>query len=178
MQPHTFRTKLVLLLTVAAMPIIFSACDIASPELPTFTTLFTLPFERQEVLMEELVEEDGILGIDGDGELFISVDGDSLTVELDQDLAVDLDAQDLSMEMGNIEIDAGEPVGRDFELVELYPAAGELPPGTVPVPPFQFDLSPEPQDIESVLYAHLVEGSLRVTLSNELQVPISGAAPP
>ncbi len=160
---------------VAALALI--GCDIASPELPSFTTVLNIPFERQEVLMADLVEDEELLYSD-DGGLYIYLEGDSLRVELDQDLSVELESHESTYELGLFELEAGEAGNFDFDLSELYPEVLLLPPGTVPVPPFAFVLNPEPQDIVDVQSAHVESGYLRAIIDNQFQVPLSGPEMP
>lgn len=152
----------------------FSACDIASPELPIFTTILNLPFERQEVLMADLVEDEELLFSDSEGGLYIFLEGDSLRVDLDQDMSVELESQESTYELGLFTLEAGEAGNFDFDLSEIYPDILLLPPGTVPVPPFAFVLNPETQDIEDVESAHVESGYLRAIIDNQFQVPLSG----
>jgi len=160
---------LLVLLTILA-----AGCDIANPELPTFTTTLNIPFERQEVLMADLVDEEELLFSDESGGLYVYLEGDSLRVQLDPDLSLDLNPQQSSFELGEISLESAEAGNFDFDLEEVYPDAGSLPPGTVVVPPFEFELNPEPRDLDGIRSAHVLSGALRAVIENDFQVPLSG----
>ena len=159
-------------LIIAAL--VFAGCGIANPEMPSFTTILNIPFEQQDVLMADLVEDEDLLFSDEGGGLYIYLEGDSLRVALDQGMSVELESQEANFELGIIELDGGEAGNFDFDLSEIYPAVLLLPPGEIPIPPFEFELSPDPQDIVDVISAHVESGILRAVIDNQFQVPLSG----
>ncbi|MDP6417858.1 MAG: hypothetical protein QF492_01310 [Candidatus Krumholzibacteria bacterium] len=160
------------------LTVFLGACEIAEPALPHFTTPITIPFASQEVLLEDLLDEEGLIEADENSGLWISFEGESLRVELEQNLSVDLPETRAGLELGTFDVSAGEALAYDYTLLELYPESEALPPGEVEVPAFEFELTPDRKDVAGVESAHLIGGELRALIINGLQVPISGASEP
>jgi len=174
--PVDHRSLLRRLLTAIAVlaPTLFTACNIASPQLPGFTTLLNIPFQKQEVLMSDLVEQEDLLFSDDEGGLYIYLEGDSLRVDLDQDLSIGIEAQESQHELGSFHIETADAGNYAYELDEIYPDVLLLPPGLVQVPPFEFELHPDPKDIVNVETASVESGFLMAVVDNQFQVPLSG----
>jgi len=153
-------------------------CEIADPELPTFTTHLTVPLGTERLDIIDLVEDEDYLVALADGTLGFSVDGDPDTVSLDVDLAADIPAQTISGSLGNFTLEVASPPAFDFLLSDLYPDAVLLDGLTVPVPGFGFTTASGAEDLADLEQATLAEGRLTVTVSNGLPVPVSAASGP
>lgn len=153
-------------------------CEIADPEMPTFTTHLAVPLGTERLDIVDLVDsEDYLVSLD-DGALGFSVDGDPDTVSLDIDLAADIPAQTISGSLGNFNLEVASPPAFDFLLSDLYPDAVLLDGLTAPVPGFEFTSASDAEDLADLEQATLAGGRLTVSVTNGLPVPVSAASGP
>jgi hypothetical protein len=175
------RNRRHLILTAAAFTIILivaAGCEIQDPALPTFSTRLSVPIGSHEITVSELIEDQDYLYAGGDSVLTFQIDGDTTSVVLDLDLSADLEGQNIDAEIGLISLPASDPLIFGFLLEDIFPGAGSLPPGPVPVPAFDFDLESDPSIIEDIESAHIASGELRFVLRNNLPIPMSGTSAP
>lgn len=179
MFPH-LRSRIIAAALLAGGAWLLAGCDIEirDPALPTFTTRLAVPLGHQELTVAELIDDQDFLAAGADSVLAFSVDGDSTEVALDLDLSVDLAGAAAGTAIGPIALDDAPPLGFGFTLDEIYPAASLLPPGPVVVPAFDFVLDGEPADVQDIRSAAVQTGRLRLTLRNDLPVPLSGPDEP
>lgn len=172
----TIRTAAALAAAVA-LPAL-TGCEIEEPALPTFSTRIAVPLGLHEFTVAELVEDQENFHALADSVLGFSLEGDTTALDLDLDLSADIAGEEVETVLGVIELPAAPPLDFGFTLEEIFPGAGSLPPGPVPVPAFDFDLESDPADLADITSAHVQSGGLRVTVRNDLPIPVSGDAPP
>lgn len=176
--PRCFLTRSLVsaLAVLASAATLFGGCEVAKPELPTFTTRLALPIGDERLDLMDLVDDVDYLVALEDGGLGFTVSGDADTVALDFDLGADLPAQSLVNELGTFSLGLAEPDPFAFGLAELYPPAVLLDGATTVVPPFSFTMDGDPAPVPDVASATVTEGTLLVTVDNGLPVPVSGPA--
>ncbi|MFO7608581.1 MAG: hypothetical protein R6X35_05200 [Candidatus Krumholzibacteriia bacterium] len=172
MRHHPSRTAAWLL----PLPALLAACEIADPQLPTFTTRLALPIGDARLDVMELVEDQDYLVALPDGTLGFTVAGDPDTVALDFDLGVDLPAQSLASSLGTFVFAPAAPAPFAFTLGGIYPPAALLDGTTTVVPPFSFATASDPAPVPDLESAHLTAGTLVVSVDNGLPVAVSGPA--
>ncbi|MEZ4388673.1 MAG: hypothetical protein R3D98_14110 [Candidatus Krumholzibacteriia bacterium] len=153
-------------------------CEIAEPQMPTYTTHLAIPLGTERLEIVDAVDDEDYLVALPDGSLGFAVDGDPDTVSLDLDLAADIPAQSVRGDLGNFTLDLASPPSFDFVLSDLYPAAVALDGQTVPVPGFGFTAASAPSDLADLESALLAGGLLTVTVTNGLPVPVSAPSGP
>jgi hypothetical protein len=172
--PRRLVTGLVLVAGLGAG----AGCEIAPPELPRFTSTITVPLGRQRVTAAEIAADESFLAVGADSLLSLTISGGSDTLSVAAELAADLPATTVAATLGDFAPIGGAPVGFDFALRAIYPAAVSLDGATVTVPPFSFDLDGAPADLPNLIAARVASGRLEVTVVNGLPVTVSGAVPP
>lgn len=176
---HTSHSRRPVALAAAlALLIACAGCEIADPALPSFSTRLAVPVGAQDLTVTELIEDQDYLYAGEDSVLWFSVEGDSTNIDLDLDFSIDIEASDTSVEIGPVGLDDLEPLGYGFVLADIWPAVTLLPPGTWPVPAFEFEVESEGEGFEGFESADVRSGRLRLVLTNDLPIPISGAALP
>jgi len=175
---HDGTPRIMILLGSAAAALaaglLLGGCEVAEPKLPTFTTQLALPIGDDRLDVLDLVNDEDYLVALEDGSLGFTVSGDPDTIALDFDLGADLPAQSLASTLGTFAIDPVSPDPFAFPLADLAPAAAALDGMTTPVPAFAFGLTGYPSPIPDVTSATVASGSLQVTITNGLPVPVSG----
>ncbi len=167
--------RIAILLPLPAL-MLAAGCEIAEPEMPSFTTQVSVPLGEERLDVAEALDgEEYLTELDGNT-LGFTVDGDPDTVSLDFDLAADIAAQSVEESLGAFALDLAAPVDIDFALAQLYPPATAFDGLTVPVPPFPLVQTSDAEDIEDVESATLSAGTLVVTVHNGLPVPIGAAS--
>lgn len=172
MRHHPRRTAAWLL----PLPALLAACEIADPQLPTFTTRLALPIGDERLDVMELVEDQDYLVALADGTLGFTVAGAPDTVALDFDLGADLPAQSLASSLGTFDLEPAAPEPFAFGLGGIYPPAALLDGTTTVVPPFSFATASDPAPLPDLESAHLTAGTLVVSVDNGLPVAVSGPA--
>ncbi|MHB8080447.1 MAG: hypothetical protein ACYDIE_14490, partial [Candidatus Krumholzibacteriia bacterium] len=137
-----------------------AGCDFAPPELPRFTTTLTVPLGRQRVTAAEIAADESFLEVGADSLLSLAIAGGSDTLAVAVDLAADLPAATVAATLGDFALVDGAPVGFDFALGTIYPAATALDGATLAVPPFTFDLGGAPADLPAIVAARVASGRL------------------
>jgi len=155
-----------------------AGCTIEEPTLPTFESEWLVPIGEYEKTVQEIIEDEPDFVIGQDGAISLSTSGDLDGVAVGDQLDVDVDGMSFEAAIGNVSIDASDPIGFDNRLGDLYPQAELVDGFTMPVPGFTFDLTTDPQDIPGFESATLASGGLRVEVVNGLPVPVGGTAPP
>jgi hypothetical protein len=155
-----------------------AGCEIAQPELPRFTTTITVPLGAQRVTAVEIADDESFLAVGADSLLFLAISGDRDTLSVAADLSAELPATTIAATLGEFAPVSGAPVGFDFALRAIYPAAAPLNGATVAVPPFTFNLAGAPADLPGISAARVAGGRLEVTVTNGLPVAVSDADPP
>lgn len=176
--PRQLRQSVAAMLLAMLVGLILTGCEIAEPELPTYTTSVAVPLGQERLDIADVVDDEDYLIAMEDGTLGFQVEGDPDTVSLDLELAADIPSQTVSGDLGNFSLDVASPPSFDFALVDLYPAAAALDGMTMPVPGFQFTTASDPEDLADLDSATLSAGTLTVTVSNGLPVPVSAASGP
>ena len=153
-----------------------AGCEIVEPKMPSYTTSLGVPLGRERLDIIDAIDDEDYLVAMPDSTLGFRVDGDPDTVSLDFDLGADIDPQSVRGELGTFSLDVASPPSFEFALVDLYPEAAALDGLTTPVPGFEFgDVSPA-EDLADVQSATIASGTLTVTVSNGLPVPVSADA--
>ncbi len=165
-------------LTFVAAGLLVTGCEIATPEMPRFTTRLSIPIGEEQILIADLVDDEDYLIAMDDGSLGFFVSGDPDTLALDFDLGVDVPAQQVAGELGAFRLDLDAGTSFAFTLVQLYPPAGALDGQTSPVPPFVFASQSGAEDIPDIESASLAAGTLTVTVGNGLPVAVSATSGP
>lgn len=181
MSVHTLQTHLARLVIATATFSILAlmvGCEIQEPALPTFSTHFAVPLGTHEVTIEDYIDDQDFLFAAADSVLAFSLEGDTTTLELDVDLSVDLTGESIDTELGPIDLPPSSPLDFGFTLMEIYPEAALLPPGPVTVPGFDINLASDPADLQDITSALVSSGLLRLVLTNNLPIPVSGSGPP
>ena len=163
---------------LATCVVLAAGCTIEEPQLPSFTTMATIPIGGHEITVTELIEDEDFLTEGENSAVMFAIEGEATTVSLDFDLSADLDGASFSAELGDFTIAAPPAMDFGFRLDELYPDAASLPPVPLPVPAFDFTLDSSPADIDGIESATLATGTLSVEVFNGLPVTVSGDAPP
>ncbi len=153
-------------------------CEIAEPQLPTFTTTLALPLGVERFEIADLIDDqDHLIALD-DGTLGFWISGEPATVGLDFDLGASFPSQRIVGELGTFTLDLDSGVDVSFTLAGLYPAAAGLDGATTPVPAFTFASQSGAEDIADLRRASVAAGTLTISLSNGLPVAVSAEAGP
>ena len=172
------RRHAVLLLLLVAAGTLLGGCEIADPELPSYQTRLAVPLGEERLdIIDAIDDEDYLTALD-DGTLGFFIDGDPDTVSLDFELAADIDPVNVSGDLGTFDLALSAPADFAFVLTDLYPAAAALDGMTMPVPAFSFASESSGQDLADLESATLASGSLTVTVTNGLPVPVSADSGP
>lgn len=172
------RHLTVLALLGALGGLMLAGCEIVEPRMPSYTTHLAVPLGQERLDIADVIEDEDYLIAMPDSTLGFRVDGDPDTVSLDFELAADIEPQSVTGELGNVSLDVADPPSFDFALVDLYPAAAALDGMTMPVPGFDFTTESGPEDLADVESATIASGTLTVTVSNGLPVPVSAPSGP
>ncbi|MBD3222892.1 hypothetical protein GF314_16815, partial [bacterium] len=163
-------------LIVATVGFLLAGCEIVEPKMPRYTTSLDVPLGQERLDIIDVIDDEDYLVAMPDSTLGFHVDGDPDTVSLDFDLGADVEPQSVRGELGTFTLGVASPPGFDFALVDLYPEAAALDGLTTPVPEFAFgDVSPT-EDLADVESATVASGTLTVTVTNGLPVPVSADA--
>ena len=172
------RRFAVLLLLLATAALLLCGCEIADPELPSYQTRMALPLGEERLDIIDAIDDEDYLTALEDGTLGFYVDGDPDTVSLDFELAADIDPLSVSGDLGTFDLTLSAPADFSFVLTDLYPAAAALDGMTMPVPAFTFGSESPAEDLADLESATLASGTLTVTVTNGLPVPVSADAGP
>ncbi len=172
--PHRLAAPAVGLVLLAACV----GCEIADPALPSFSTRLAVPVGSHDLTALELIEDQDFLSAGVDSVLCFGVEGDTADIELELDFSVDIEALSTDAEIGAVTLDELDPLTYDFVLSDVWPGAEFLPPGTWPVPAFDFDLESDSEGLDDFESADLASGRLVLALDNGLPIPLSGPLPP
>ncbi len=166
---------LVILILLAAITLL-GGCEINKPEMPTFDTSLTIPLGVERIDILDAVEDEDFLIIGDDGGLSFFIDGDPDTMDFDFELSADIGSQTIEQGLGNFELSAIDPMTYAFELGQIWaPADGATDVLTV-VPAFPIDVLSSAQDIPDIESATMTSGTISLTLTNGLPVPVSAAS--
>ena len=163
---------------MVVVAIVTAGCEIQEPVMPTFSTRLSVPIGSHEITVQELIEDQDFLSAGADSVLSFSIDGDTTSVVLDVDFSAELQGEHIDTEIGPISLPIADPVDFGFVLDDLYPGASSLPPGPTSVPAFDFDLVSDAAALDDIVSALVASGELRLTLINNLPIPLSGSSPP
>jgi hypothetical protein len=150
-------------------------CSFEAPEAPTFDTQIVVPISEQRFSIAELLED--IDGIEIDStDIRISLAGELDEVTVDDELSLSMEGTSFSSELGTFELNDGLGADVGFTFGELAPG---VPPGDTVVPPFAFSLPQrDASSIDDFSQVTFASGELRISITNGLPVPISGACSP
>lgn len=166
----------------AALLLVASAaltgCEINKPEMPTFETSLTIPLGVERIEIMDAIEDEDFLTIADDGGLSFFIDGDPDTMSFDFELEADIASQTIEEGLGNFNLEAIDPMSYEFELGQIWAPADGVTGMPAVVPGFPIDVLSPAQDIPDVESAELTEGTVTVTLQNDLPVPVSAASGP
>jgi len=166
---------LVILILLTAITLL-GGCEINKPEMPTFDTSLTIPLGVERIEILDAVEDEDFLIIGDDGGLSFFIDGDPDTMDFDFELSADIGSQTIEQGLGNFELSAIDPMTYAFELGQIWaPADGATDVLTV-VPAFPIDVLSSAQDIPDIESATMTSGTISLTLTNGLPVPVSAAS--
>lgn len=183
MQPVRIRkplTRMLLIRVIPGLPVLLlaGACEINSPQLPSFETTVTMPLGLERFEIAEIVEDDDTLVIGPAGGVVFRASGSPDTLAFDHDLAADFPAQAVRQDIGSFQLDDPEPVASDYPLAEAWPPAAGLVGVQTEVPPFGFDLTSDPLDLGGIEECHLAAGDVALTITNGWPVPLGDGAEP
>ena len=80
------------LLAIYALVLLLSGCEINKPEVPIFTTTLAVPIGEKRIDIQDLVEDEDFLVVDGEAGLSFTITGDPDSLAIESDLSVDLEA--------------------------------------------------------------------------------------
>ncbi len=160
------------LLTLTALLLLTAGCDINSPEMPSFDTVFVVPLGTERLEIMDAVDDEDFLLVADDGSLGFHLDGDPDTLSLDFDLSVDVPGQSIDQGLGNFDLPAPAPLTYDFQLSDIWAPATGVTGLTTLVPAFPIDVTSGGQDLPDMTSATLSDGILSVTVTNNLAVPV------
>lgn len=169
---------LVTALLMAGAVGLLGGCEINKPEMPTFDTSLTIPLGVERVEVLEFVEDEEFLVVGSDSSLAFYIDGEPDTLAFDFDLSADIGSQSVQQGLGNFALPTADPMAYSFVLGQLWPDADGLVDQPAVVPPFPIDTASEGQDLPDIQSAVLAAGSVSITVTNGLTVPISADSGP
>lgn len=161
-----------ILIILSALTIL-GGCEINKPEMPTFDTSLTIPLGMERVDVLDAVEDEDFLIIGDDGTMNFFIDGDPDTVSFDFELTADIGSQTIEQGLGNFSLEALDPMNYSFELGQIWAPANGVTNLITIVPAFPIDVLSTSQNIPDIDSANLASGSISLTLSNGLSVPVS-----
>jgi hypothetical protein len=176
-RPGPAHPALAALLVIAAAALL-GGCEINKPEMPTFDTRMIIPLGVERVEVLDLVEDEEFLVVGSDSSLSFFIDGDPDTLAFEFDLAVDFPDQSIQQGVGNFSLPAADPMAYSFVLSDIWPAAEGMVSQPAIVPPFPIAVASDGQDLPDIDSATLDSGSVEITVTNGLPVPISAASGP
>ena|GEM_PF-1488238 len=172
------RSILVRGFLVPPLLLLAAACEINSPQLPSFDTTVTMPLGLERFEMAEIIEDDDSLVIGPAGGVLFRTTGSPDTLAFDHDLAADFPAQAVRQDIGNFRLEDPDPVASEYPLTEAWAPAAGLVGLETEVPSFDFDLTSDPLDLGGIEECHLAAGDLDLTITNGWPVPLGGLADP
>lgn len=174
--PHHFPAPTGLLLL--GLLLAGTGCEINKPEMPSFDSTFVLPLGTERLEVMDAIDDEQYLQVAADGGLAFHLDGDPDTLALAFDFSVEILAQTIDQGLGDFALPPAAPLAYRFELGDIWaPAAGVDGMATV-VPAFPIDLTSGGQDLPDVTSATVSSGTLTVTVTNGLAVPVSADSGP
>ena len=174
--PWTWRLAAALT-AIALAAVLMTGCEIAEPKLPVFTTQVAVPIGYERLDIADIVDDEEYLVVMPDHQLGFRVAGDPDTVSLDFDLTADVPPQSMRSDLGDFDLAPSSAPSMNFTLGKLYPAAIALDGTTPQVPGFIFDRTSAGEDLADVTSATVASGSVIITVTNGLPVPLSSALP-
>ncbi len=164
---------LLLILCSLGILALLGGCEINSPEMPTFDTTVTIPLGVERVEILDSLDDEDYLVQDPDGTVSFFIEGDADTMDFDFELATSIEGQTIQQGLGNFELAALDPISYDFELGEIWAPASGVTNLLTPVPGFPIAVASSAQDLPDIESATLASGSVQITVTNGLPVPIS-----
>ncbi len=174
-----YYLKVVLLAICIAMMVFISGCSFDEPVLPEWTIAVNVPLENETfILGEEIVNDSTIIVQGGDSSIYISIDGELDTMEIDiSDFNLPSTNITQSFVIGAIELQNLDALRSPVvTLGELLPTLEEVVAvaDTVPATFSDTTLRPQPQQLRSNQFKalHVVNGELSIRFDNDLPVPV------
>ncbi len=156
----------------AALP----GCSWERPEAPSFDTVFNVPLGEYTYTGADLASS--LQSVAGDtskpGPLVVCLGDEAEPIELGDGLALDAEGVEAELKLEAFQIEGFSQRHVFFGVGQLLPDS--LPLGLETVLP-SFEFAPDPMELEAcedLEWAELTSGTLRLTLSNGLPVPIGG----
>ncbi|MCD6162143.1 MAG: hypothetical protein J7K40_06995 [candidate division Zixibacteria bacterium] len=107
---------------IAVLLFILQSCSVNKPEAPSWETTWDLPLTSKTYSIEDIIDEmdsDDIM-FDSSGNPYFSIEQEIDTISVDDNLnAPGVTCEPLSIELGNVDIDAPAIPSSDFNLDEL-----------------------------------------------------------
>lgn len=171
--------RLRLTCTVAGIALLLGAagCGLEAPEKPCFETTFYLPLDEETYTGQDMADD--LEAVEGDsaapGPLTIRISEEIDPISLDDRISLDVEGKIYHAELSVIEFDAPSLEPASFLLGDLLPE-GSIPPcDSAVIEAFSFD--PPPASLgsfEDFAEVRFSSGSLLLTLTNNLPVPVGG----
>lgn len=169
-------SRLLLALVALTAFAFLGGCEINKPEMPTFDTSVAIPLGVERIEVLDLVEDEEFLVVGSDSSLGFFIDGDPDTIDFDFELAADFGSQHIQQGLGNFELPDLDPMAYNFQLSDLWAPADGLVNQPAIVPAFPFSVTSSGQDLPDIESATLSSGSVSITVTNGLPVPVSAAS--
>jgi len=155
-------------------------CGLEAPQAPEFETTFNIPLHEERYTGQDMAQ--GLESVEGDeatpGPLTVRISEEIAPVHLDEQVRLRIESQAYAAELDEIDFDVPDIDPLTFTLGALAPEI-VIVQGT-PVTVASFSFAPDPltlgpadefDDFERIVFD---AGSLRLTLTNHLPVPIGG----
>ncbi|MBU8870264.1 MAG: hypothetical protein KOO60_05230 [Gemmatimonadales bacterium] len=166
------RIPLLVFLLAAGLALL-GGCEFNSPETPVFDTTLTIPLGVERIEILEALDDEDYLIQDGEGAVNFFIEGDPVTMDLGFELSTDISSQTIDQGLGNFDLATLDPMDYFFELGDMWAPANGVSDLDTQVPGFPIDIVSPGQDLPDVESATLESGSVTITVTNGLPVPIS-----
>jgi len=149
------------------------SCSLEKPSAPSWDVDMTIPLINKVYTMAEIAEDETTLFVDSTGNVNFEVEADLDQYYVGDQLTLEDQQEDMSIEMGTFTIEAPGSEFTYIELQEIYPEASNRDGETIVVPPFSFETPKRPlQDYESFSYVVIENGAVDLNVTNNLAVPL------
>ena len=166
--------RLVLPVILVAGFFYVSGCSFKEPQAPQWDVNVAIPLIDTTLTIGKLLEDTDDITFDSTGLLGFQVTESMDPVEVGDNLSVEGISENFDVSLGDIRVDSPGSQVVSVQFAAIYPQSVLLDGQTAQVPPFTVNLDktelPAFGDFESIL---IREGSVRITLHNNLPIPIS-----
>lgn len=173
-QPHR-PIQLSIPWAILAMVLVVSGCGLEKPQAPDFQTNLYIPIGVVRTTGLDILKDNPHVTGDSTGAepLAIVVEGGVDRFTAEEVLDFSLSAEEFSASIDTIEFENPEDIEVEFSLEEISRIPIPSEGGPIIVPSFLFPpLHRELEDRTEFSWIHLSEGEARISVTNELPVPI------